>query len=271
VRTPITQRASFSDAVVTREITIESAPPGLKINVDGQTYTSSHTFTWDVGSAHQIETNSPQTGSPGVRHVWNTWSNNQGMLHTYIVEAGPAMKLIAKFDPEFYLTTTAGVGGNVLPASNWHPSGTAIELSATPLAGYSFDHWEGSGTASYSGTDNPITVTITSPISEVAFFRQVSGVGDVSAGPLGVELRQNIPNPFSTSTSIEFVLSSRSEVTLLITDILGREVATLLHAAVLDAGRHALRFDAARLPAGLYCYRLQTGNTAVTRRMVLLR
>lgn len=83
-------------------------------------------------------------------------------------------------------------------------------------------------------------------------------------------LSQNYPNPFNPETVIEFALPVAGEATLKVYDVTGREVATLLDQP-LAAGVHRANFDAARLPSGLYFYRLDAGPHSMTRKMVLLR
>ena len=56
------------------------------------------------------------------------------------------------------------------PASGWRGSGTAVSISATPTSGYSFTNWSGSGIGSYSGTNNPASITMSGPITETATF-----------------------------------------------------------------------------------------------------
>ena len=56
------------------------------------------------------------------------------------------------------------------PASGWRGSGAAGSISATPTSGYSFTNWSGSGIGSYSGTNNPASITMSGPITETATF-----------------------------------------------------------------------------------------------------
>ena len=88
--------------------------------------------------------------------------------------------------------------------------------------------------------------------------------------PLVFSLSQNYPNPFRSATSIEYEIAERSRVTLSVFDVLGREVAVLVD-AVEQAGSHRVRFDARALPSGVYVYRLTTGSSTRSQRMVLVR
>ncbi len=83
-------------------------------------------------------------------------------------------------------------------------------------------------------------------------------------------LYNNYPNPFNPSTTIEFDLPKRSEVSLKVFNILGEEVATLVSDR-LSAGSYSYEWDALNLASGVYLYRLQAGDYVETRKMVLMR
>jgi hypothetical protein len=253
------------------EVTITSAPPGRRLTIDGQAYSNPHTFTWAVGSSHDISTTSPQQGSPGIRYVWNSWSNGQPISHSYVAASGPAATLTANFDVEYSLTMAAGPGGGISPGTTWHASGTPVQIRATPDAGYAFDRWAGTGPGSYTGTDNPVTVTVSSAITETAYFRQVTGTGENAALPRTLVLRQNAPNPCRGFTSFEIGLPRPQSATLVITDLLGRERARVLDRAQLGAGTHVASFDATSLPPGVYLYRLEAESGMRAGRMVVVR
>ncbi len=86
--------------------------------------------------------------------------------------------------------------------------------------------------------------------------------------PAGYELAQNFPNPFNPSTVINFALPAAGFVNISVYNSTGEKVAELINGN-LAAGDHSAKFDAGSLPSGLYFYRLQAGNTSVTKKMVL--
>lgn len=95
------------------------------------------------------------------------------------------------------------------------------------------------------------------------------------APPEHFELFQNYPNPFNPTTTINYQLSSNSNVSLKIFNLLGQEVATLVNSEKL-AGYHQEQFDAHTLASGMYVYQLfltdEQGNKKVVRKtMVVLR
>ena len=99
----------------------------------------------------------------------------------------------------------------------------------------------------------------------------LSGVSPSAADlPSSHGLSQNYPNPFNPETRIEFQIAERGAVTLKIYDILGREVTALVNEPK-EAGRYAVRWNAANLPSGVYFYRLQTGAFVETKKLILLK
>lgn len=84
------------------------------------------------------------------------------------------------------------------------------------------------------------------------------------------ELKQNYPNPFNPSTNITYNLPQQADVQLRVYDMVGREVATLINREQA-AGSYTVNFDASELSSGMYMYRLNTGSTTITRKMMLIK
>ena len=78
------------------------------------------------------------------------------------------------------------------------------------------------------------------------------------------------PNPFNPVTTIGYALPHEAKVSLVVYDILGREVEVLVD-GFKDAGRHSVQFDAANLPSGTYFYRLVTPEGHFGGKMILLK
>jgi endo-1,4-beta-xylanase len=97
----------------------------------------------------------------------------------------------------------------------------------------------------------------------------------VPAVPSEFILEQNYPNPFNPKTTISFSMTKSETISLKIFNILGREVATLVDEN-LAADDYAVTwdatyFDGTKAASGLYFYRLVAGNTAITKKMLLVR
>ncbi|MGK7370935.1 MAG: T9SS type A sorting domain-containing protein, partial [Candidatus Halalkalibacterium sp. M3_1C_030] len=88
--------------------------------------------------------------------------------------------------------------------------------------------------------------------------------------PAQVRLRQNYPNPFNPATVINYSLPKDGEASMIIYDMLGREVVTLL-TGPQKAGTYDLRFDGSNLSSGIYIYRLKAEGKVLTRMLTLIK
>ncbi len=102
------------------------------------------------------------------------------------------------------------------------------------------------------------------------------GVNPIGIKPISSEvpnsfnLIQNYPNPFNPSTKINFALPKDAFAKIIIYDILGREVATLLNEQ-LKAGTYQADWNASNYSSGIYFYRLETDGYIETKKMVLVK
>lgn len=83
-------------------------------------------------------------------------------------------------------------------------------------------------------------------------------------------LFQNYPNPFNPSTTISFDIPKPSHVSLIIYDILGRRVETLVDGDK-STGHYQVTFNGSRLPSGVYFCRIQAGNYTATKKLMLMK
>jgi hypothetical protein len=88
--------------------------------------------------------------------------------------------------------------------------------------------------------------------------------------PETYSLSQNYPNPFNPSTEISYSIPRSGMVSLKVYNMLGQEVAALVNREQ-SAGNYTVDFNATGLASGVYVYRLQAGDVALSRRMVLLK
>ena len=105
-------------------------------------------------------------------------------------------------------------------------------------------------------------------LDDIAFSGTVSVDG--GPAPAAITLSQNTPNPFGPATTLRYELSRRSDVTLAVFDMQGREVATLVH-ETRDPGGHVAVWDSRKQAAGIYYCRLAAGSLTATRMLVLAR
>ena len=159
--------------VPTSDITITTSPSGLEFVVDGSTYSSSQTFTWDEGSSHTVNiATSPQDGATGVRYNYDSWSDGGAQSHSYTVDGSDAT-VTANFTTQYQLNVSSAYG--TVSGAGWYNDGASATFSVTPTAidegggmRRSFTGWSGAGSASYTGADAEKTITMTSPVTETA-------------------------------------------------------------------------------------------------------
>lgn len=88
--------------------------------------------------------------------------------------------------------------------------------------------------------------------------------------PTVYDLGQNYPNPFNPSTEISFALPNAGPVKLVVYNVLGQEVETLVDGQ-MEAGNHTVTWKADTYSSGVYFYRLNAGQFSETKKMMLLR
>ena len=88
--------------------------------------------------------------------------------------------------------------------------------------------------------------------------------------PAVFSLEQNYPNPFNPSTSIRFNVPKLSHVKMVIYDVVGREVATLVN-EMKQPGSYEAVFNAENFASGVYFYRFEAGDFTDVKKMVLIK
>lgn len=105
-------------------------------------------------------------------------------------------------------------------------------------------------------------------VQKYSTFTSVESNTNITPKEFG--LNQNYPNPFNPSTTISFNLPLRSQVTLKVYDLLGKEVAQLVNEE-LEAGVHSTVFNASSLPSGTYYYTLTANGKSFSNKMMLVK
>jgi len=158
----------------------------------------------------------------------------------------------------------------------WH----RIYRNGRWLWGHNGSSW-GAGTKMFYSPDENIGVIVltnrdanagTTAIMDALFefAAQQTGINNDQVIPNQISLSQNYPNPFNTSTTIRYSLSGPSDVTIEIYDILGWKIERLSEGKK-SAGEHQLIWNAENKTSGVYFYRIQAGDYAESKTMVLLK
>jgi hypothetical protein len=181
--------------------------------------------------------------SAGAELSWKTMSetNNYGF---YIQRRGANEAAFADIDGAFI----AGHGTSAVPQQYSYVDPSGVAGSWYRLRQVDLD-----GTTNYS---DAVQAGIATSVEE--------------STPQAFRLLQNYPNPFNPTTVVSFQLPVASMVRLVVYDLLGREVATLVNEMQV-AGTHSVTFDARGLSSGSYLCRLTAGGASLTQTMLLMR
>lgn len=108
------------------------------------------------------------------------------------------------------------------------------------------------------------------PVLTVEYTIPTAIRDDDAAIPASIELQQNYPNPFNPATEIKFGLAKQETVKLAVYDVLGKQVAVLAEGSFAP-GSYRAEWDAGNFASGVYFYRLESAETVLTRKMILMQ
>jgi len=145
---------------------------------------------------------------------------------------------------------------------DYYPYGLAVKDNIIYTSGYS---------DVLPPSSDYLTVKYTQPIGIQPISNEI---------PDKFSLEQNYPNPFNPITKIRFLIplwrgvdgaeGGRRGVFLVIYDVLGREIKTLVNEQ-LQPGTYEVEFDGTELPSGVYLYKIYTNSFTVTKKMILIK
>jgi len=219
----------------------------------------------DHAILRRIESNVYREQTVGAGDVGDTWSFQFDAKLGNLTGSSTALAFIKTLNPSagYALTNFVTINTTAIPTT-WATYTISLPIDAT-LVGQLFQVGFLCNATNYEGSgvfyDN------------IHVFKSAgTGVEDaLRAG--GLELRPASPNPFRTSTRIDYAIAARGSVDLSVYDITGRRIATLFRGTA-NAGSHAATWDGrsadGRLaPAGVYRAVLQTAAGRQSRNLVL--
>lgn len=190
------------------------------------------------------------------------------------------------FNPGVLRSTDNGISWeNVLPSvvAGWFAVNSEGHIFLSTYNSYVYRSVDGGSTWQQlrTGMTTSSTLGIAVNDSGVVFVGTLNGqvyrsaqptvsMVDHSEHPREFVLYQNYPNPFNPSTTIRFTIPNSRFTSLIIYNLLGQQVATLVN-EMKQAGQYEVKWDAEGLASGVYLYRLEAGEFRETKRMVLMR
>ncbi|MFO0363291.1 MAG: M12 family metallopeptidase [Acidobacteriota bacterium] len=239
---------SFLVTAPAQTITFQTSPPGLPLEVNGLAIMGGTSLSLTPGSYPMAAMNPAPAN--GVRYQFASWTHGGAQSQTITVSSAPAT-YVAIYTTSFLLTTTAGTGGSLSPATGYYPAG-AVQVTAAPNLGFSFQGFSGALT----GAANPRTLTLTGPASVQASFEQVlppqpvelSGMAAILAGQLSGFRRDSVTSERLVDLVLVNLGAGWAENAVLQTVAVGGTVVTV-NQALGHFRRGEMRRVLLRLPA----------------------
>ena len=187
-----------------------------------------------------------------------------GHSFSWAAQPNPAQNPLVQLNDIFFLNKNEGwvVGYHniVLHTTNEGTNWSVVDIGATVqelLLGIYF-------TSSTNGY-------IVGNGGQVFKYTEIIGIAPIQGIlPDDYTLFQNYPNPFNPKTTIEFDIPKAEFTRLIIYDVLGREVATLVNEE-LKAGRYEVNWTTGNFSSGIYYFRLKAEDYQETRKMLLIK
>lgn len=182
-------------------------------------------------------------------------------------------------------TTKFPFSGNPVDSSGWYmgfqniiwPDDVQLYLNSGPITMAPSDTQEVViAIIAARGTDNLQSITeLKNSAKTVQYFydNYIPEITNTSYTPPLPEyyyLSQNYPNPFNPITQIEYELPVSGITTLVVYDILGNTIATLVNEEKA-AGYYSVTFNASNLPSGVYFYTVNSKSFSRTKKMIVIK
>ena len=270
---------------------------------DGLYRSSDNGENWSRISTHKVDALAVNnngdifagTGGPGMFRSSDNGDNwteiNTGLTNTNIAD------LVINSTDDIFAATTGGIFRSTDNGDNWIIVYTNLSNPVNSLAMNSDndifaglnggprilrssdngDNWSEISTGLSGSTVDALTINSNDIIfagNGNGVFRSIEPTTSVeqiaTTIPTSFSLEQNYPNPFNPSTTIQFAVASQAKVRVIVFDVSGREVATLVDER-LPPGVYKVIFEGSDLANGVYFYRLDAGEFSQTKKLTLLK
>ena len=179
--------------------------------------------------------------------------------------------------PAFYAVVNVGIYYNKLDSLITYSN----NLKESDYTAQSWSNFSLAFTNAKDARDKQYSYTNSAPDSLMNAFNDLNeailnltdastSVKDNNRSPKDFILDQNYPNPFNPTTNISFTLPQNSNIHLYLINMLGQIVKEIA-SGNYSAGTHNVNLNASDLASGIYCYRLEAGSFAATKKMIIMK
>jgi hypothetical protein len=245
--------------------------------VNGVQYNTLQNLIFPNGSNVTVQAISPKTVGFN-RYVFVNWSDNGDTTHQITINSNTTLSANYKLQSRLAVNSSVGntFGDNYIDSGTTATFGVLFKHVYFNGTWYVFRGWNGTGNGSYNspdstGNDSSVTVTVNNPIVQTARWTVMIGIQNISTEiPKEYKLYQNFPNPFNPTTNINFDIIRSGNVKIIVYDLLGREVETLVNQD-MSPGRYKYDFSAVNYASGLYIYKIVTHDFVDVKKMLIIK
>jgi len=177
MNSPITEIANFGVSLTINANGLNPNARGTTVTVNGVSYSYSQlpvTVYISPGSTVSYSFNSSVPGISGQRFVWSSTGGIDNAQSGLFTMPATPQTLTGNYQEQYYLSVVSPNNLGNPQGYGWYDAGMIVNFSVmTPVSTgpgqrYVFVSWTGTGPGSYSGTNNPATVKMNGPITEMA-------------------------------------------------------------------------------------------------------
>lgn len=215
--------------------------------------------------------------------MWGDAPNPVGWEYFATTDLFPAPTWWIKFmqDPNFVSSLACRwnqLRGNVLSLSNLNNMVDAYALELSEAQVRNFMQWLVMGAFVYCNPQNQVGATYATEVADLKNWitNRIAWMDANINAPCAIGIQENTlvsgltiyPNPMQQSTTFDMTLEKNSDVSLCITDVVGKEVARFLNTNV-SQGNSKIVFERDQIPAGIYLYQLEVNNSVKTGKIIM--
>ena len=205
-----------------------------------------------------------------LNFVTQTLATSEHWTYEYNDQDQEIVRFIEKFD----MFTSARISYTKVSTSY-----TAENIAEEITQEWGVSDWENEEKETYTYEDNQLTVILyqiwenNDWVNRERWTNTYGGAVDVVTStqlPSKFELKQNYPNPFNPVTRIGYSVNKSNNVELIIYDILGNYITTLVN-ELQTPGNYVVNFNAADYSSGTYVYSIKLGNKTISKKCLLIK
>ena len=200
--------------------------------------------------------------------------NNESLVYDFSLTTGDTLSVYINGSDTVVTTVYEEGTGEIFNLQRYYVAFLTKHLSSTA---YGIKYiTDGFGFSAYNG--EVLSYGLSGAIINGIQYGVINQVRNTVNFPIRYQLMQNYPNPFNPVTTIKYSVPATSHISLVVYDVLGREIQTLINEEKYP-GNYTVQFDGSDLSNGVYFYVMKADNPSTnsgqsfidTKKLVLLK